>query len=118
MMPMKANPEVKNPRIVASFNGFKEKESNSSLIPVATLYSPKTGIKLSMNTTEPAMVVYSGNYMEGLIAMDSECKKHGAVCLEPGKPTDAIHHPEFKDLMILRPGEQYYHKTEYKFEIE
>jgi aldose 1-epimerase len=83
----------------------------------AELYSPRTGRCLTVTTTEPCLVVYSGNSMDTVKSFGKVCKKHGAVCLETSRFTSGIMLPEYQDLMILRPNSTYYHKTINKFSI-
>jgi aldose 1-epimerase len=84
----------------------------------AELYSPKTGRCLSVYTTEPCLIVYSGNSMESVKSFGKQCRKHAAVCLETSRFTSGIMLPEYRDFMILRPNSTYYHKTINKFSIK
>lgn len=76
-------------------------ESNGEQIE---LYCEETGINLGIKTTEPVVILYTGNNLnEGF-----------GVCLETQWYPDAINQ-EFLEDNILRPNENYYSKTEYKF---
>jgi aldose 1-epimerase len=70
-----------------------------------------------VKTTEPCIQVYSGNFMERITIDGVKCKKHGAVCLETQRPPNAINMPEYKSLVILKPDEEYYHKTRHLFRV-
>ncbi|MHA1339966.1 MAG: aldose epimerase family protein [Promethearchaeota archaeon] len=83
----------------------------------AELFSPKTGRKMSVFTTEPCIQVYTGNFMADIKSFGIQCKKHSAVCLETQRVPNAINFPEFREMVILRPGEIYKHKTLHKFEV-
>jgi galactose mutarotase-like enzyme len=69
-----------------------------------------------MKTTAPNLIVYSGNDMAKVTAMGKKCLKHGAICLEPGAPTDAIHQEEFTTWVQLHPGEIFQRVIEIEFQ--
>jgi aldose 1-epimerase len=96
---------------------FASKKSPEDLVFAARLFSPTTGRWLQISTTEPALVVYSGNAMGNLTIMGQKCPKHGAICLETMKPTNSIHYPDFVNFVILRPDQQYFQKTVWEFGI-
>ena len=62
------------------------------------------------------MVLYSGNYLDGSLRGKggTAYPKHAGVCLETGRPPDAVHHPNFPST-ILRPGQTYRHTCVYGF---
>lgn len=86
---------------------------------VAAVYAPKTGIEMQVYTTEPGLQFYSGNFMK-----DSDPKgKDGqaypfrsAFCLETQHFPDAPNHPNFAST-VLKPGDTYRSKTEYRFTV-
>ncbi|MBR4949716.1 MAG: galactose mutarotase, partial [Clostridia bacterium] len=87
--------------------------------PAAVAYSEKTGIKMTVETTQPGIQFYSGNYLD-----DCPLGKDGApydarwgFCLETQHFPDAINNENFPST-ILNPGEIYRHTTKYSFEIE
>lgn len=92
------------------------KEGEFKLIGVAK--SEKSGICLEAFTTEPAIQLYSGNYMH----FDPVPKgkngvhypKNGGLCMEAQHYPDSINHPNFPTT-VLRPGEVYTQKTVYRF---
>ncbi len=82
-------------------------------------YSPKTGIKMDISTTEPGVQIYTGNWMTGNFE-----GKHGhryparaAVCFETQHFPDSINKPEYPSV-VLRPGETFKSKTTHKFSIK
>ncbi len=82
-------------------------------------YSPKTGIKMDVSTTEPGVQVYTGNWMSGNFE-----GKHGhryparaAVCFETQHFPDSINKPEYPSV-VLRPGEEFRSKTIHKFTVK
>jgi aldose 1-epimerase len=95
-------------------NFFLEKED----LITAILYSPKTKRKMIVETTEPCIQIYTGNFMENISSYGIPCKKHGAVCLETQKVPNAINMPKYRETVILRPGEIYDHKTRHSFSTQ
>ncbi|MBZ2174523.1 galactose mutarotase [Schnuerera sp. xch1] len=79
------------------------------------LYSKKSGVKLSMKTTEPVVILYCGNGLNGntLLSNGQRAFKHQGVCLETQWYPDAINQ-KFLPKNILKPDEKYYSKTKYR----
>jgi aldose 1-epimerase len=87
-------------------------------IRVARLHEPGTGRVLEVLTSEPAMVLYTGNYLDGSLQGKGGVfyGKHAGTCLETGHPPDAVHHPQFPSIW-LRPQQTYRHTCVYRFSI-
>ncbi|MFO0965509.1 MAG: aldose epimerase family protein [Gemmataceae bacterium] len=80
------------------------------------LTHPPTGRTLTVSTTEPALQVYTANYLKNQKGADGKMyKQHSAVCLETQHVPDAVHHPAFPST-ILRPGETYRQTCVYAFD--
>ena len=82
-------------------------------------YSPKTGIRMNISTSEPGVQIYTGNWMTGNFE-----GKHGhrypmraAVCFETQHFPDSVNRPEYPSV-ILRPGETFKSKTIHAFSIK
>lgn len=86
------------------------------LARVAAVYEPVSGRRMEVLTTAPAVVVYTGDYLDGTLRGKGGVGyvKHAGVCLETGHPPDAVHHPHFPST-ILRPGETYRQTCVYRF---
>lgn len=97
--------------------GYPLKKDSRELFIAAELTSPVSGRKMVVETTEPCIQIYTGNFMDNIVANGIQCKKHSAICLETQKVPDAINLPEFANSVILRPEQQYYHKTFHTFSI-
>jgi len=81
----------------------------------AALASRESGIAMRVFTDMPCLVVYTANYMEPMTGKDgAEYDRYGGVCLEPGYLPDAVNHPEWTQ-PLLRAGEEFYSRTEYRF---
>ena len=82
----------------------------------AKVYEPTTGRAMDVYTTEPGVQLYTGNFLDGtLTGIGGEVyKKHSALCLEAGRFPDTPNQPKFPTA-VLRPGETYKQRTEYRF---
>lgn len=88
------------------------------LKPIGTAKSDQSGICLEAFTTEPAIQLYSGNFIHfdpvpyGKNGI--RYPKNGGFCMEAQHYPDSVNHPHFPTT-VLRPGEVYRQKTVYRF---
>ena len=89
---------------------------DETLACVATLQEPVSGRRMEVKTTEPGVVLYTGNHLDGSLRGKNGAvyQRYAGVCLETGRPPDAIHYPYFPSV-ILRPGKTYRHTCVYRF---
>ena len=80
------------------------------------LYSEKSGISLNIETTEPVVVLYCSNKLEKdlLLSNGEKTFNYQGVCLETQWYPDALNQDFLPD-NILKPEEEYYSKTIYRF---
>lgn len=76
--------------------------------PALRLRSPLTGLALELSTDQPGMQVFSGQSLRAPFA------PYGGLALEPQAFPDAVHHPDFPDV-VLRPGALYRRWASYRF---
>lgn len=82
------------------------------------LEGPRSGLRMEMLTTLPAVQLYTANFL----APGTPCKgdaayhNYDAVCLEAQECPDAPNHPQFPDT-TLRPHVPYSAATIYRFEL-
>ena len=93
--------------------------NGAGLRQVASLYSPLTGIRMTVDTDQQGVQFYSGNTLEGV--NPGKCaRRYGhreGLCLETQNYPDAINHPDFPS-PVLRAGRRYDTTTIYRFEVE
>lgn len=86
---------------------------------VAELYSEKSGIKLVVGTNQPAVQVYTGNYLSG-------CSKskygeyyldNAGVAIECQNYPDAPNHDNFPSSVLLA-GEIYSRRIDFRFSVD
>lgn len=78
----------------------------------------QSGIRLEAFTTQPAVQLYTGNYVDGDAAPSGKngvrYPRFGGFCLETQHYPCSPNYPQFPST-VLRPGEEYCHKTVYQF---
>ena len=85
---------------------------------VAELRHQKTGRSMVIETTEPSLQVYSGNFLNGQRGKGGKSyPRRSAICLETQHHPDAIHHSNFPNT-VLEPGETFRSVTRMTFRAE
>ena len=114
------NGKVIGSRIEAVKGGYDHNyvllKKQGELSFAARLEDPVSGRGLEVNTTQPGVQFYSGNFLDGTIIGKGGkvYKKHWGLCLETQHFPDSPNQPTFPNT-ILRPGEKYSELTIYKF---
>ena len=86
---------------------------------VAELYEPNSGRKMTLSTNQPAIQVYTGNWLSGCPASPTgyNYKDYDAVAMECQGYPDAPNHPNFL-FKPLVPGEKYSNIIQWSFSAE
>ena len=94
------------------------RQDGTGLQLAARVFDPHTGRTLEVETTEPGLQFYSGNFLDG-----SDVGKGGkpyqlrtGFCLETQHFPDSPNQPDFPST-ILQPGEEYTSQTIYRFGV-
>ena len=89
------------------------------LRPAAKVVEPRSGRMLVVETTEPAIQFYSGNFLDGTLVGKSGAAyvQRSGFCLETQGFPDAPNHAEFPSTE-LKPGEVYESVTTWRFGVE
>lgn len=84
--------------------------------PAVELYSPESGILLTVYTNEPGVQVYSGNFLDGSVTGKKGItyNQHAGICLETQHYPDSPNKPQWPSVR-LNPGETYNSECIYKF---
>jgi aldose 1-epimerase len=97
-------------------NNYVLNNPTGKLIQAARLEDPKSGRVMITSTTQPAVQLYTANFLDGSWKGNGGAYvRHGGVCLETQHYPDSVHHTNFPST-ILRVGQTYRHRTEYRFE--
>ena len=84
----------------------------------AKLKDPASGRVLTVETTQPGVQVYSGNFLFGQKGKDGKSYPlRSALCLETQHFPDSVNHKEFPSI-ILQPGQTYQQTTVWVFSAE
>ncbi|RYF61005.1 MAG: galactose-1-epimerase, partial [Cytophagaceae bacterium] len=90
-------------------------DSSKTLKKAATVMEPTSGRILTVETTEPAIQFYTGNFLDGTLSgRGVTFKKRFALCLETEHYPDSPNQPQFPST-VLRPGQTYQTTTVYTF---
>ena len=89
---------------------------NKSKQPDAWLLSKKNHLKMTVSTTQPAVHIYVGGDLFGILKGKDGAAYHplSGICFETQNFPDAPNHPDFPN-PVLRKGETYKHRTTYQF---
>jgi aldose 1-epimerase len=87
-----------------------------TLRPAAVVTDAHSGRKLTVETDQPAIQFYTGNFLDGTITGRHGIKyqKHAALCLETQHFPDSPNHANFPSA-VLRPGQTYHTTTTFTF---
>lgn len=96
-----------------------DEHPEGELRPAARLEHESSGRVLEVETTEPALQFYSGNFLDGsLVGPTGQTLRQGdGLCLETQHCPDAPNQPQFGST-VLRPGELYTSSTVYRFIVK
>lgn len=84
----------------------------------ATCISPSSGRKMDVYTTEPGLVMYTGNYLPGFTGMHgTTCPRRSAVCFETQCFPDTPNNQHFPSI-VLHKGEVYKQICIYQFSTQ
>lgn len=89
-------------------NFVLNKRAADELTRAALLVHPESGRSMELWTTEPGLQFYSGNGLDGAF------KRRTGLCLEPQHFPNSPNEPRFPST-LLRPGEDYRSRTEFRF---
>ncbi|KAJ2825308.1 hypothetical protein IWW50_002914 [Coemansia erecta] len=86
---------------------------------VAVVLSPQSGLRLTVLSDQPALVVYTGNWIsDGLVGKYGvQYGNHAAVALETQGLANAPNIPQFRDQVTLTKDKPLYHHTVYRVDV-
>ena len=99
-------------------HNFVVNRSGTGLQQIATVYEPTTGRTLEVETTEPGVQFYSGNFLDGSNVGKGQkpYALRNGFCLETQHFPDSPNQPDFPST-ILKPGQTYESTTVYRFGV-
>lgn len=99
---------------------FAFDDNNKEIVKRAELYDEKSGRVLELYTNQPAMQLYTANYVneaEYPFKGGYPQRPHSFVCLEAERMPDSVNHENFTNA-VLDVGESYDYTTIYKFGVK
>jgi aldose 1-epimerase len=89
------------------------------LRPAARVKDPKSGRVMTIESDQPGIQFYSGNFLDGSTkGKGATHSQYSAFCLESQKFPNSINVPAWRDEVILKPGQTYKHTLIHKFTTE
>jgi len=96
-------------------HNFVLNKRGSDPVPAARLRHPPSGRVMEVETTEPGIQIYSGNFLDGQRGKGGRSyPRRSALCLEAQHFPDSVNQPNFPSV-ILQPGQTYKQTTVYRF---
>jgi aldose 1-epimerase len=81
----------------------------------AQAYEPHSGRLLEVQTTQPGLQFYTGNFLDGIHGKQGKVyNRRNAFCLETQHFPDSPNHPDFPST-VLKPGQHFVSTTVYRF---
>jgi aldose 1-epimerase len=86
------------------------------LAPVATVYDPRSGRVMDIESTEPGVQFYSGNFLDGTLTGKKGVvyRQYWALALETQHFPDSVNQPNFPSY-VLKAGQTYTSRTILRF---
>lgn len=92
-----------------------KKEVNEHKTLAAIVKEPVTKRTLTVYSTQPALTMYTGGFLENEFGKNGDIyNKFAGLCLESQSFPDSVHQPAFPDT-VIKPGEVYEHETLWHF---
>ena len=100
-------------------HNFVLRSGGGRMAPAARAFEPSSGRVLEIFTDQPAIQLYSGNFLDGTVKGKGggACWKHFGFCLETQYFPDSPNHANFPST-ILEPGKKYATVTVHKFSVK
>lgn len=96
-----------------------DRDGRNGLVHAARLADPVSGRVMDIDTTEPGIQFYSGNFLDGRLrgSAGQAYRQGDGVCLETQHFPDSPNRPEFPST-VLRPGETFQSTTVHRFSTD
>lgn len=91
-------------------------KTGEELSYAATLYSPESGCKMQVYTTEPGLQVYTANALKGIGKNGTQYASQSGICLETQHFPDSPNRKNFPSV-ILNSGSSFESTTVLKFSV-
>jgi len=91
-----------------------------ALRPVARLKDPASGRVMTLESDQPGVQLYTGNFLNGSVVgkRGRRYQQHTGLCLETQRFPNAVNVPAWREQVVLEPGQVYAHHMIYRFTAE
>lgn len=97
-------------------DNFVVRRTKEALSPVAQLTDPVSGRSMLVSSDQPGVQLYSGNFLDGSSSgKGRRFTRHSAVCLETQAFPNAVNVPQWREQVLLEPGQTYRHVQVFRF---
>jgi aldose 1-epimerase len=116
--PIKGGMVAEHPQNILAGKGYDHPFLLSeNLNEEITLLDEESGRMITIETNQPAVVLYTGNQMsEEFSIRGVQSRRYLGLCLETQGLPDSIHHPHFPS-SVLEKNEVYRSTTKYRFDV-
>ncbi len=77
-----------------------------------------SGREMTLTANQPGVQLYTGNFLDGRLAgKGARYGRHSALCLETQAFPNAVNVPAWRNQVILRPGQTYWHVMNHRFSV-
>jgi len=92
--------------------------NGEGLKPTAVVFDPLSGIEMTVQTTEPGVQFYTGNFLDGSLTGKNNVvyKQRTGFCLETQHFPDSPNKKQFPPV-VLKPGDTYSSVTTFQFSV-
>jgi aldose 1-epimerase len=113
--------DFRKPKTIGKQSGFKGIDDcfmhQKSQLHIGSLYSPKSGIEMRVETNQPSVVIFTPEHFGRTNSLfEDNFSKFSSICFETQLPPDAPNHPDFPN-PILNIGKIYLNKSVFNFDI-
>lgn len=107
---------IKSEQNFGGYDHFFMIQKQKGLVVAAELVA-KT-LALQIHTDYHGLQIYTGNFLDGSVRKcpSQDTGKWSCIALEPSHPPNAVNHEKWRDLVILKAGEQKCNRIVYRFE--
>jgi aldose 1-epimerase len=89
------------------------------LRPVAKLHDPASGRTLTLDADQPGVQFYTGNFLDGKVGKGGAVyPQYTGLCLETQKFPNSINVRQWRNEVILSPGQTYKHTMLHRLTVE
>ncbi|KAJ2377340.1 Converts alpha-aldose to the beta-anomer [Coemansia sp. RSA 2607] len=93
-------------------------QPTDDLREVACVWSESSGLRLTVLTDQPVLIMYTGNWISDQLVGKNGVRygNYAAVAFETQRFPNAVNIPKFRSQVLLHPGDVFRHRSVYKID--